>query len=247
MALTQWQGWAGKQGVSDIDTLFPRLRAAADLLMFPKDMLRDAATRAEILPALTLPQVCAIVTKFVPDDYAPDSVPRGLVYDLQAQVGCGWVGGEEGGCLYVHGCLVMVSALRVHCGSSTAALSLYISTHRKTSTHGLFFPHKTSCILLVSPPHNHCNQVPTRLSPQPPTQIPPGTPLFPDLTCPYECAEEATLLASDLVQQVSLDMDEESDDELDELEHLYAMPELGEEEGRVHRFTLLRELWASAR
>ncbi len=97
MALTQWQAWAATQGgLDNTDTMFPRLRAAADLLMFPKDMLRDAATREEILPALTLPQVCALVTKFVPDDYAPDSVPRGLVYDLQAQV-C--VGGGMWGCL----------------------------------------------------------------------------------------------------------------------------------------------------
>ncbi len=83
--------------------------------------------------------------------------------------------------------------------------------------------------------------------PHPHTQIPPGTPLFPTLTWPYECTDESALLTCDLVQQVSLDMDEESDDDLDELEHLYAMPELGTEEGRVHRFTLLRELWASAR
>ena len=129
--------------------------------MFPKDMLRDADTRTELLPALSLSQVCAIITKFVPDDYAPDSVPRGLVYDLQAQ-------------------------------------------------------------------------------------IPPGETLFPALTWRYEVATEEAMLEQDLVAHVSLDMDEESDEELDELEHLYVMPELGGA-GAVTRFQLVRQLWESAR
>lgn len=150
------------QGVPSAADCFPRLRAAADLLMFPKDMLRDAATRAELLPALSLSQVCAIITKFVPDDYAPDSVPRGLVYDLQAQ-------------------------------------------------------------------------------------IPPGDVLFPSLDWRYHAATEEALISSELVAHVSLDMDEDSDEELDELEHLYAIPELGSGHGGVTRFQLVRQLWDSAR
>lgn len=148
------------KGVPGADGCFPRLRAAADLLMFPKDMLRDAATRAEILPALSLPQVVAIVTKFVPDDYAPDSVPRGLVYDLQAQIA-------------------------------------------------------------------------------------PADVLFPELTWRYDARPEEALLEEDLVAHVSLDMDAESDAELDELEHLYALPELCQE--GLARFQLVRQLWESAR
>lgn len=146
------------QGLYEADSCCPRLRAAADLLMFPKDMLRDAATRAEILPALSLSQVCAILAKFVPDDYAPDSVPRGLVYDLH-------------------------------------------------------------------------------------TQVPAGDVLFPDLRWRYQPVEESDLLERELVVQVSLDMGEESDEELDELERMFEVP--GSE--GVARFQLVRQLWESAR
>ena len=58
-------------------TLFPRLRATADLLMMPKEVLTDRAIRAEVVPGLALRRICALLARFQPDDFAPDPLPPG--------------------------------------------------------------------------------------------------------------------------------------------------------------------------
>ena len=58
-------------------TLFPRLRASADLLMMPKEVLADRSIRVEVVPTLSVPRISAILKRFRPDDYAPDPLPHG--------------------------------------------------------------------------------------------------------------------------------------------------------------------------
>lgn len=58
-------------------TLFPRLRASADLLMMPKEVLADRDIRAEVVPTLSLPRISALLNRFKPDDFAPDPLPMG--------------------------------------------------------------------------------------------------------------------------------------------------------------------------
>ena len=60
----------------------------------------------------------------------------------------------------------------------------------------------------------------------------------------YEPPSESQLLADGLIEPVSLEMDVESDDELDALSEMYDPDNKGE---GTHRYTLLRELWSSAR
>ncbi len=57
--------------------LFPRLRAAADLLMMPKEALTDAAIRAEMLPGMGLARVVRLLQRFTPDDFAQEPLPAG--------------------------------------------------------------------------------------------------------------------------------------------------------------------------
>ena len=57
--------------------LFPCLRATADLLMMPKEVLTDRAIRAEVVPGLSLRRICQLLNRFLPDDFAPDPLPPG--------------------------------------------------------------------------------------------------------------------------------------------------------------------------
>lgn len=59
-------------------SFFPQLRATADLLMMPKEVLTDRTIRAEVLPGLSLSRICAILERFQPDDFAADPLPRGM-------------------------------------------------------------------------------------------------------------------------------------------------------------------------
>lgn len=60
----------------------------------------------------------------------------------------------------------------------------------------------------------------------------------------YQPPSESQLLADGLIEPVSLEMDVESDDELDALTEMYDPENKGE---GTHRYTLLRDLWSSAR
>lgn len=57
--------------------LFPCLRATADLLMMPKEVLTDRAIRAEVVPGLSLRRICQLLNRFLPDEFAPDPLPPG--------------------------------------------------------------------------------------------------------------------------------------------------------------------------
>ena len=59
--------------------LFPRTRAAADLLMVPKEALADAAVRADVAPGLRTQSVAALLARYAPDAAAPDPLPPGLL------------------------------------------------------------------------------------------------------------------------------------------------------------------------
>ena len=59
--------------------LFPRLRAVADLLMMPKEVLTDRAIRSEVVPGLSLRVICAVLARFHPDDFAAEPLPPGTV------------------------------------------------------------------------------------------------------------------------------------------------------------------------
>ena len=58
--------------------LFPRLRAVADLLMMPKEVLTDRLIRAEVVPGLSLRIICALLGRFHPDDFAAEPLPPGV-------------------------------------------------------------------------------------------------------------------------------------------------------------------------
>lgn len=58
-------------------SFFPRLRATADLLMMPKEVLIDRSIRAEVLPGLSLRRICTLLERFQPDDFSADPLPRG--------------------------------------------------------------------------------------------------------------------------------------------------------------------------
>ena len=57
--------------------LFPRLRAVADLLMMPKEVLTDRAIRSEVVPGLSLRVICTLLARFHPDDFAAEPLPPG--------------------------------------------------------------------------------------------------------------------------------------------------------------------------
>ena len=76
----------------------------------------------------------------------------------------------------------------------------------------------------------------------PPSEVSPSA--VGRLEAGYEPPSESQLLADGLIEPVSLEMDAESDDELDALSEMYDPENKGD---GTHRYTLLRELWSSAR
>ena len=77
--------------------LFPCLRATADLLMMPKEVLTDRAIRAEVVPGLSLRRICQLLNRFLPDDFAPDPLPPGqspartCVPVMDFNFSCSWI------------------------------------------------------------------------------------------------------------------------------------------------------------
>ncbi|KAL6773723.1 hypothetical protein ACKKBG_A22215 [Auxenochlorella protothecoides x Auxenochlorella symbiontica] len=77
-------GWAGEAGLGRRgDEHFPGLRAAANLLMMPKEALLDAGTRAELAPGLSSETLLALLSRYTPDDLAEDRLPAGLLESLE--------------------------------------------------------------------------------------------------------------------------------------------------------------------
>lgn len=84
MALTRWKHWARDCGVADGD-LFPHMVAASNLLMLPKEQVMDHSVRAEIAPGLSAHHVHSVLSRFRPDDLAPDPIPKGVLERLRRE------------------------------------------------------------------------------------------------------------------------------------------------------------------
>ncbi|GFH05664.1 uncharacterized protein HaLaN_00163, partial [Haematococcus lacustris] len=63
--------------------LFPLLRAAADLLMMPKEMLMDPSIRRDCGQALSARTVLFILDNFQPDEYAADPISPDILAELR--------------------------------------------------------------------------------------------------------------------------------------------------------------------
>jgi hypothetical protein len=59
------------------------LQGASDMLMAPKAMLLDPAIRDETV-ALPIATIAYLLSRFAPDDYAPDAAPPGVLAELRA-------------------------------------------------------------------------------------------------------------------------------------------------------------------
>eukprot|EP00210_Caulerpa_lentillifera_P008411 g8023.t1 len=90
MAVTQWSEWILLE--SNFKTLiktgdpgqsfFPLLKASADVLMMPKELLTDSTVRGELFSALSLKSLCILLEKFQPDEFAPDPVDPEVLRSL---------------------------------------------------------------------------------------------------------------------------------------------------------------------
>eukprot|EP00898_Chlorokybus_atmophyticus_P001955 jgi/Chlat1/2760/Chrsp187S02908 len=108
IAVAAWNDWAVRAGVSEpavpsgggggerraagspnagFAPLFPLLRAAADLLMFPKRGLLDAQIRHEVCVGLSLPIIRRLLERYKPDEAAPEVVPQSLFLAIDAAAG----------------------------------------------------------------------------------------------------------------------------------------------------------------
>ncbi|GIL66762.1 hypothetical protein Vafri_20263 [Volvox africanus] len=67
---------------SALGPLFPLLRAAADLLMMPKELLLDRAVRLDVGAALSMRSVLHILERFKPDEFAQDSISPTILESL---------------------------------------------------------------------------------------------------------------------------------------------------------------------
>ncbi|KDD73704.1 hypothetical protein H632_c1911p0, partial [Helicosporidium sp. ATCC 50920] len=72
----------GSAGPADA-RLFPLLRGAANLLMMDKEAVLDKGVREEMAPGLSLATAKLVLQQFVPDEFAPDPLPQGLLDALR--------------------------------------------------------------------------------------------------------------------------------------------------------------------
>lgn len=93
MAVTRWSEWAIEVHMKDPQhtgdpgqSFFPSLKASADLLMMPKELLTDASVRGELFAALSLRSMCILLEKFQPDEFAPDPVNPSVLRSLTARL-----------------------------------------------------------------------------------------------------------------------------------------------------------------
>ena len=62
------------------ETIIPKLRATADVCMIPKDALVDCKLRADIVGGkITAKELAAVVSRFRPDDFAPQPVDPDVI------------------------------------------------------------------------------------------------------------------------------------------------------------------------
>jgi len=107
LAASRLAHWAADAGARDpraplgppppASAFFPGVRAAADVLMVPKEALADEAVRRDVVPRLALDDVCSLLARFGPDAAAPDPLPPGLLDSLWEQGGEGGGGGGDRG------------------------------------------------------------------------------------------------------------------------------------------------------
>ncbi|KAI3433675.1 hypothetical protein D9Q98_003484 [Chlorella vulgaris] len=189
MAVSRLNSWAADCGVKEERLpqagrstemsdyrLFPCLRATADLLMMPKEVLADPQMRREVVPGLPLHRVCQLLERFQPDENAPDPLLPDLLESLQRES-----------------------------------------------------------------PRSDGASTPS------PTAKAEGE---------YALPDERTLLAEGVIEPMGLEMDEESDEELEALASIHtrsgfshlspASSGAAGEHLRAQRFALLRGLWATA-
>lgn len=101
MTVTRLQQWATVEGgLADAGTvagtppsLFPLLRAAADLLMMPKELLMEQTIRRDVCQALSIRSMLHILQAFAPDEYAPDAISPDILRTLQDEE-LRWAGGR---------------------------------------------------------------------------------------------------------------------------------------------------------
>ncbi|KAG1668741.1 hypothetical protein FOA52_014287 [Chlamydomonas sp. UWO 241] len=94
MTVTRLQQWAGQQGVSrssakgaeGVSTQhFPLLRAVADLLMMPKDLLIEEAVWRDVTQWLSIRSMLHILERFASDEFAADGISSELIDMLTAE------------------------------------------------------------------------------------------------------------------------------------------------------------------
>jgi len=92
MTVTRLQQWASSAGVSEAlgvgavgGSLFPLLRAAADLLMMPKELLLEQSIRRDVSQSLSIRSMVHILEQFLPDEYAHDGVAPEIITALRAE------------------------------------------------------------------------------------------------------------------------------------------------------------------
>ncbi|GMH44632.1 hypothetical protein BSKO_12584 [Bryopsis sp. KO-2023] len=85
MAVTRWVEWAFEVDVKEEagQPLFPLLKATADLLMMPKELLTDASVRMDVFSALSTRSMCALLERYTPDDFAPDPIDTSVLENLK--------------------------------------------------------------------------------------------------------------------------------------------------------------------
>ena len=93
MAVTRWSEWAIESNMKEPhhtgdpgQSFFPSLKATADLLMMPKELLTDASVRGELFAALSIHSMCILLEKFQPDEFAPDPVNPDVLRSLTARL-----------------------------------------------------------------------------------------------------------------------------------------------------------------
>ncbi|WOK91994.1 hypothetical protein Cni_G00685 [Canna indica] len=64
---------------------FHLLNELSDVLMLPKDMLLDRATRKEVCPSIGMPNIMRILCNFTPDEFCSDPVPGIVLEQLHTE------------------------------------------------------------------------------------------------------------------------------------------------------------------